>query len=177
MHNRPVEPDANKIEHYPVDLEADTARWTSPAFQVRFGHIAELEQQQHEIEPFRVSAWGLSEGLSQLLADYTSSGLHSALDWMIVHQNARMVMMLNEAVVAQDFNYDILDRVFISIDTEIFLRGGLRMHVTCVTNIVQVDSETSALDKFVAVLDPGEAEQYIRERRDMIVPPNQNTVH
>lgn len=176
MHNRPLEPDEKKIEHYPVDLEADTARWTSPAYQVHFGHIAELAQQL-EIETFRISAWGLSEGLSQLLADYASSGLHSALDWLIVRQNAHMVMMLNDAMTTDEFNYDILDRIFITIDTEIFLSGGLRMHVTCVTNIVRVDSETAALDKFVAVLDPGEAEHYIRERRGMTLSTKRHTIH
>ena len=178
MHNRPsITPEENRIERYPVDLEADTARWTSPAFQIRFGHITELAQQSYEIEAFRVSAWGLSEGLSQLLSDYPSSMLHHTLDTLIVNQNAHMVMMLNEAMTISDFNYDILDQVFITIDTEIFLPGGLRMHVACVTNIAQVNSDTATLDKFVAILDPGEAEHYIRERRGMTLSPKRHTIH
>ena len=176
MHDRLPQLDEH-LTAFPVDLEADTARWTSPAYHIRFGHIAELTQQQFDIEPFHVSAWGLSDGLSHLLMDYEAIALHPAFEDLISQQNAHMVLMLNQAMEASDFNYEVLDQVFISIDTEIFLPRGLRMHVTCVTNIVQVDIENASLDKFVAVLDPGEVEHYIRERRGMTISTKRHVIH
>lgn len=165
------------IQNYPVDLTTDTARWTSPAYDVKFGQISELTSQQQDYNSFRVSAWGLSRGLSHLLKDYSQRELQSALDWLIISQNTHMVVMLNQAIEFEGFGYDMLDQIYVTIDTELFLPRGLRMHVTCITNIVQVDAESGALDKFVAVLDPGEARQYIQERRGMTIQTTAQNVH
>ena len=54
-----------------IELDSDTARWTSPAYGVRFGRVAEVMGQAAQQETFRVSAWGLSAGLTDLLADYS----------------------------------------------------------------------------------------------------------
>ena len=80
-------------------------------------------------------------------------------------------------MASDDFNFEMIDQIFISIDAELFLPRGLRMHVTCITNIVQVGSDQEMLDKFVAVLDPGEATTYVSERRGMTVSKNPNAIH
>lgn len=176
MHERNLQ-ENNNNQSYPIDLETDTARWASPAYQVTFGHVSEITPQQYDYNSFRVSAWGLSEGLSHLLKGYSQSELQSALDWLIISQNAHMVVMLNQAMESDSFDYNMLDQIFVTIDTELFLPRGLRMHVTCVTNIVQIDVDTATLDKFVAVLDPGEARQYVQERRGMTITTTQDTIH
>lgn len=168
MHNNAT--DTSDIRPIPqIDLEADTARWTSDFYRIEFDRISQIIPENVDDDTFRVSAWGLSTGLSQLLASYSAVQVKTAVDWLVIRQNAHMVVMLGEAMRSSDFDFRLLDQMFITIDAELFLPRGLRMHVTCITNIVQVGADSAELDKFVAVLDPGEAETYIQERRGMTV--------
>lgn len=176
MQDRSIQSDLNP-QNYPVDLESDTARWTSDAYNVRFDKIGESTQQDFDVNNFRMSAWGLSTGLAHLLQDYTPQQLENSLNWLISNQNPHMIALLNQAIDSGDMDYSSMDHIFIGIDTELYLRDGLRMHVICVTNIVQIDAERGILDKFVAVLDPGEADHYIRERRGMTFAKQSPTIH
>ncbi|MGB7337842.1 MAG: hypothetical protein WBC91_03035 [Phototrophicaceae bacterium] len=160
-----------------IDLKADTARWTSSFYSVEFEQLSEIVSEQPDSEAFRISAWGISRGLHHLLGDYSAHEIKQAADWLVIHQNAHVVVLLSEAMTDADFNFSVLDQVFISIDAELFLPRGLRMHVTCITNIVQAGSDLSSLDKFVAILDPGEARKYILERRGTHVSSQSAAIH
>mgnify|MGYP006979900638 CR=1 FL=1 len=175
MHNRQSMPH-NLPQPRHADLEADTARWTSPAYDVKFGRVEEVPAQSYEHENFRMSAIGISAGLMELLSDYRAEKLRSSLDHLLFQQNAHVVILLDRAMSNDEFNFEMLDQIFIAIDAELFLPRGLRMHVTCVTNIVQ-PGDDSQLDKFVAVLDPGEAEKYVAERRGMTFATDSNIIH
>lgn len=147
----------------------DTERWTSSAYQIKFSQISLVDTQDNPDDSFRMSAWGLSTALRQLLSDYSEQDIQTASDWLIIQQNAYVAMMLEDAMMGFGSPLDLpmLDQIFISIEAEIFLPKGLRMLVNCITNIVEVDASTHALDKFVAIVDPGEAQHYILERRGM----------
>lgn len=151
----------------PQFFALDTERWTSPAYQVKFDQIALIDSQENPNASFRLSAWGLSVGLRQLLADYSDEDVRKAVDWLTIQQNAYVALMLEDTLLnfEQRLDLPMLDQIFISIDTELYLPKGLRMMVTCITNIVQVDEHNHELDKFVAVVDPGEAHIYAVERR------------
>lgn len=175
MHNR-FTPPQNTPEQPHFDLEADTARWTSPAYEIKFGRINEMTSQAYEHENFRISAVGLSAGLMGLLADYRDEQLRSSIDHLIYQQNAHVVILLDHAMNSEGFDFERLDQIFIAIDAELFLPRGLRMHVTCITNIVQPGDDRQ-LDKFVAIVDPGEAEKYVSERRGMTFVSDRNSIH
>lgn len=163
-HETWIEP-AKKESSYHLAL--DTERWTSSAYQITFDQIALIDSQENPDASFRLSAWGISTSLRQLLADYSDQDIRKAVDWLTIQQNAYVALMLEDAMlnVEQRIDLPMLDQIFISIDAELYLPRGLRMIVTCITNIVQVDENNHELDKFVAVVDPGEAHVYAIERR------------
>jgi hypothetical protein len=68
-----------------------------------------------------------------------------------------------------------LQNLFIATNAELFLPRGLKIVVSCVTNIVP-RREDDTVDKFVAVLDPSEAQLYIQERADGYMPRRTNYV-
>ncbi|MEO1289772.1 MAG: hypothetical protein AAFV93_18570 [Chloroflexota bacterium] len=176
MHNNIT--DTSELVGLPeIDLEADTARWTSAFYSIEFARISQIAPDDSDHDAFRMSAWGLSNGMSQLLRDYTDEQVKSAVDWLVIQQNAHVVMLLGDAMREFHFDFKLLDQMFITIDAELFLPRGLRMHVTCITNIVQVGTDSAELDKFVAVLDPGEASKYVQERRGMTVASPPKHVH
>lgn len=158
----------------PPYLTLDTERWTSSAYQIKFDQIALIDSQENPDASFRLSAWGLSSSLRHLLADYNDEDIRKAVEWLTIHQNAYVALMLEDAMLkGQKSDLPTLDQIFISIDTELYLPRGLRMIVTCITNIVQVDDNNHELDKFVAVVDPGEAHIYAVERRGIsMINPN-----
>lgn len=156
-----------------------TARWTSSAYKIQFGQVDYVTGQSPQDAGFNMSAWGISENLRALLADFTDAEIASAVEWLTIQQNAYLAILLEEARsnLAGDLDSPILEQLFIAIDAELFLPRGLRLIVTCVTNIVQAMTDNNHLDKFVAVLDPGEAKQYIVERRDINTQYNDNLIH
>ncbi|GAB5492372.1 MAG: hypothetical protein Phog2KO_25870 [Phototrophicaceae bacterium] len=147
--------------------QVDTERWTSSAYQIKFSQISLVDSQENPNASFRMSAWGLSTGLKHLLTDYSEKDIQTSADWLTIQQNAYVAVMLEDAMMSfgNTLELPMLDQIFISIDAELFLPNGLRMLVTCITNIVQVNDQTHDLDKFVAIVDPGEAQSYILERR------------
>lgn len=149
------------------DIAAQTARWTSPAYDVNFGQIDAVHTDHLQEQSFRLSAWGLSSGLRSLLEDYSDDDIRKAISWLTIQQNAYVAMLLDQVSIAPEWDTTTptLNQLYFAIDAELFLPRGLRMVVTCVTNIVA--SSDGELDKFVAVLDPGEAYLYVQERRGM----------
>jgi hypothetical protein len=146
----------------------DTARWTSSAYQIRFGQIALVQPQAQTETAFALSAWGVSQGVKALLETYSDTEIQQAAEWLTMQQNAMVAQMLEQ--MSYELRMDgatlpPLEDLFITIDAELFLPRGLRMDVTCVTNIVPQGDENDSLQKFVAVLDPSEARAYILERR------------
>lgn len=146
----------------------DTARWTSPAYQVQFGQIAYVQPQAQQETAFALSAWGVSQGVKTMLAGYSDTEIQQSAEWLTMQQNAMVAQMLEQ--MSYEMRLDggtlpPLEDLFITIDAELFLPRGLRMDVTCVTNIVPQGDEHDSLQKFVAVLDPSEARAYIVERR------------
>lgn len=167
------------------DTPLDTGRWTSPVYRVQFARIERVQVPAWDDDPdyleppFHLSAWGISEGLYSLLVDYSARDIYDATSWLTTTQNRLVVNALEQ--MSQDStmhagNMPSLEHLFIAIETELYLPRGLRMPVSCVTNIVPHGNDTDALDKFVAVLDPGETRFYIRERKASYRPP-QEQVH
>jgi hypothetical protein len=153
-----------------LNPEIDTSRWTSSAYQIQFGQISYVVPHAQQETAFALSAWGISQGLKALLETYSDSDIKAAAEWLTMQQNTLVAQMLEQ------MSYELrlegaalppLENLFITIEAEMFLPKGLRMDVTCVTNIVPVthDEEDDSLQKFVAVLDPSEARAYILERR------------
>lgn len=146
-----------------------TSRWTSRAYGVQFGQIETLKTGEEEFSAFTLSAWGLSRDLRALLSDYTDGQIQDAAKWVTMQQNNLVADILEQ--MSYDTHMGLstlppLEQLFITVDAELFLPRGLRLPVTCVTNIVSEDSEEERLEKFVAVLDPGEVKPYIQERRE-----------
>lgn len=153
-----------------------TARWTSTVYGVQFGQVALLEPQPDQTIAFQMSAWGLSKGLRTLLADYSDAEVSRGIEWLMTYQTILVVNMLEQISMESRF-MPSLEQIFLSIDAELFLPRGLRMSVTCITNIVPRNNDDDGLDKFVAVLDPSEAQAYIQERRGLSLPNADERVH
>lgn len=163
-----------------MNPEIDTSRWTSPAYQIQFGQVAYVVPQAHQETAFALSAWGISQGLKALLVGYSDSDVRNSAEWLTMQQNTLVAQMLEQ--MAYELRLDgaalpPLENLFITIDAEMFLPRGLRMDVTCVTNIVPQGDEQEGLQKFVAVLDPSEARAYILERRGTNSAGNHEKLH
>ena len=166
-----------KIEATPApNVPFDTNRWTSPVYKIRFGHVSIVENEPEQEAAFTVSAWGLSNNLSLLLRDYSAAHIREATEWLTIQQNA-MVADVLERMQYSGRVVPPLEQLFIAIDGELFLPNGLKMHVTCVTNIVPHGNTADGLDKFVAILDPGETDTYIIERKGVGLPTFGERVH
>jgi hypothetical protein len=153
---------------------SELSRWTSAAFQVRFGHIAMLPTHIHD-KNFNMSAWGLSTTLCDLLDQYSREEIAEAGRWLTIQQNAMVAMMLEEITFEAHMSRKqapAIEDLFFSLDAELYLPRGLRMDVICVTNIVPDQESDDGLEKFVAVLDYSEVEQYIIERRGVGLTPH-----
>lgn len=160
--------------------QADVQRWTSPAFRVQFGQIAFVEAQAEQEKTFRLSAWGLSESLCNLLSDYSNSQIQEAVGWLTMQQNSLVAEMLEQMSFEARLSGSMipsLEQLFVAIETELYLPRGLRMPVTCITNIVPHGRPMEALDKFVAVLDMSESQVYIQERRGTGTTPQTERLH
>lgn len=163
-------------------LHQDTARWTSPSYHIQFATVRQFDQDDNAESAFDLSAWGLSRSLRDLLQDYSERDLREAVDWTTTHQN-RLVAEILEAMASearqQGRGIPPLDTVFITVEADLYLPRGLRMSVACVTNIVPLDNgdDSDGLNKFVAVLDPGEAQAYIDERSGMDFPDDDPILH
>lgn len=144
----------------------ETSRWTSGAYQVQFGQIGILEFSEEQAAPFQLSAWGLSKDLRELLADYSDADVSKAIEWLMIQQTQLVVQMLEQISIEHGF-VPPLEQMFIAVDGELYLARGLKMMVTCITNIVPRGNDDNGLDKFVAVLDSGEAQNYVEERRGL----------
>lgn len=145
----------------------DLTRWTSEGFQVRFGQVALLPITNQDSQ-FQSSAWGISTCLCDLLDEYSDEERAEAGRWLTLQQNGAVAMMLEDITYefqASNKQVPALEDLFFPIDAELFLPRGLRMDVICVTNIVPDPDSGEGLEKFVAVLDHSEVEQYINERR------------
>ncbi len=146
-----------------------TSRWTSRAYEVQFGQIETLKTGEEEMSAFSLSAWGLSRDLRALLSDYSDVQIHDAAKWVTMQQNNLVADILEQMSYETQLgtaNLPPLEQLFITVEAELFLPHGLRLPVTCVTNIVPHDPTEDSLEKFVAVLDPGEVRPYIQERRE-----------
>lgn len=157
----------------------ETERWTSPIYQIQFGAVESITEENDEYS-FDTSAWGISTTLWRLLADYSRLTLRTSIEWLTAHQN-QMV-----ADILENLAYDShrrgepippLQHVFIAVESELYMPRGLRLPVICVTNIVPHGDEEDSMDKFVAVLDPGEAELYINERTGNNRPHHDDRIH
>lgn len=162
------------------DPTIDTERWTSPSYHIQFETIEYVLAEPDDDETFDMSAWGISRGLRALLADYS--------DWQVAVSTRRITgyqsqvvanVLENMAMDAQSRGESIppLEHLFIAIDGMLFMPDGLRVDVCCVTNIVPRGEPEDGLDKFVAILDPGEAQFYIDERTGANLPPDNGRVH
>lgn len=167
----------NKFEQSPTHpTHFDTTRWTSKIYNIQFGQVAVVQRQPEQEAAFALSAWGLSQRLRALLADFDDTQIRDSAEWLTLQQNALV------ADVLEQMQYSLqaappLEHLFISIDAELFLPRGLKMIVTCVTNIVPNGSPSDGLDKFVALLDPGEVQSYIVERKGTSVPMWGERIH
>jgi hypothetical protein len=159
---------------HPTDL----TRWTSEGYQVRFGQVALLPISNHD-SSFQTSAWGISACLCNLLAVYTDEERAEAGQWLALQQNDAIALMLDDLDFLSRISHkqsQLIEDFFFPVDSELFLPRGLRMDVICVTNIVPDPDSGEGLEKFVAVLDHSEVEQYISERRGIGM-PTRNSVH
>lgn len=157
----------------------DTGRWTSDVYTVQFGQIEHLSNTQEGDNAFRYSAWGMSSALRELLADYSDSKIRNGAQHLTVQQNHFVGELLAHFALDWSRNNEpmpALETLFFTVDAELFLPHGLRMHVVCVTNIVPVNDH-EALDKFVAILDPGEAAAYVAERKHWQNPQVDGLLH
>ena len=143
----------------------DPSRWTSEAYDIQFGQIETIQQKAKGESVYRMSAWGLSRSIRNLLADYSNDAIRQAVEWMAEYQNEAVLDVLEE-LQYQPAQVLPIEQLFIAVDTDLFLGKGLRMPVTCVTNIVPYGNIANGLEKFVAVLDPAEVNLYIAERKD-----------
>lgn len=159
--------DSNPVSTGHTNLHDLTARWTSPAYSVNFGLLASIEDDDMERDIFSRSVWGVSEGLRELLSDYSDIRLRQSATWLTLQQNHMVARMLDD--LAGDTSYQMpslstLEKLFIVIDSELFL-PGLKLVVTCVTSVMLDEDEEDGITRFVALLDPGEVQQYITERQ------------
>lgn len=145
----------------------NTERWTSMAFQVQFEQIQHI-QNDIDADAFRLSAWGISRDLRNLLAAYTDRQITTATMYLTAQQNPIVANILEHVTrEARHHNrsLDPVENLFITVGGELFLPHGMRMPVACVTNIVPNGEYEDGIDKFVAVLDPAEVPTYIYERK------------
>lgn len=150
-----------------LNWEDATARWTSAHFQVRFGSVRFVTHDADNESAFSLSAWGISEALHELLADYGDEVLHEATAFLTSRQSQIVAELLNEITHDVRRNGEImpaLEDLFIAVNVDLYLPRGLKMIVTCVTNMVMHEDDYG-IEKFVAILDPGEVQIYIDERR------------
>ncbi len=168
-----------------TDTPPDTGRWTSPVYRVQFARVEQVqsvpydEEQDYLEPPFHLSAWGISNGLYSLLDDYSDRAIYDATAWLTTTQNRLVVTALEQMsqdTLRHEEPMPSLEYLFIAVEAELYLPRGLRMPVNCVTNIIPHGADTNALDKFVAVLDPGETRFYIQERKANYRPP-QDAIH
>ena len=177
MHRYTLEPEIEPDpKEKPSDVRVGTERWSSDTYTIQFGMLEYIETPDgHPEDNFHISAWGLSKSLHKLLADYSEAQLRQSALWLHREQNRLVVEILEEVgheAYRQNRSIPPLDDLFITVDAEMFLPRGLRMVVTCVTNIVP-HFNNGNVDKFVAIVDPGEAERYIAERQ----PPADEMLH
>jgi len=147
----------------------NTERWTSDAYRVRFAQIESIQPDSEDEEiAFDLSAWGISSGLRHLLVDYSDNELRDSSQWLTAQQNHLvadlLAQLLSESRLISD-DVPQIEHLFITVHAELFLSHGLRMHVACVTNIVPREANSNRLEKFVAILDPGEVQAYVSERK------------
>jgi hypothetical protein len=154
----------------------DTNRWTSPVYNVQFGQVSIVAPEAEQEAAFKVSAWGLSKNLRSLLKDYSDAHVREATEWLTLQQNALVADVLEQMQYSGQA-IPPLEHLFIAIDGELFLPNGLRMLVTCVTNIVPHGTPSDGLDKFVAILDPGESDKYVIERKGVGLPTFGERIH
>lgn len=155
----------------------DTARWTSGAYRVQFDTVKYMPGSGDD-DMFDVSAWGISHSLRHLLADYRDEEIRNAAEWLAGNQSTLVANLLEDMAVNayhQGEAMPPLQNLFIATNAELFLPRGLKIVVSCVTNIVP-RREDDTVDKFVAVLDPSEAQLYIQERADGYMPRRTNYV-
>lgn len=157
-----------RIHDDELNWEDATARWTSSHFQVRFGSVRFVTHDADKESAFSLSAWGISEALHELLADYGDDVLHEATAFLTSRQSQVVAELLNE--IAHDVRRSgeimpALEDLFIAVNVDLYLPRGLKMIVTCVTNMVMHEDDYG-IEKFVAILDPGEVQIYIEERRN-----------
>lgn len=160
----------------PQPVPFDTNRWTASIYSVQFEKVSVVQPEPDEEAAFAVSAWGLSKNLSSLLTDYTDAHVREATEWLTIQQNALVADVL-EQMQYSGHAIPPLEHLFIAIDGELFLPNGLRMLVTCVTNIVPHGNPSDGLDKFVAILDPGETDTYVIERKGVNLPTFGERIH
>lgn len=161
------------------EWHSETARWTSSAYQVQFDTVQYLHADEQD-DVFRMSAWGMSQRLRSLLSDYRDEEISSATQWLANYQSNVVADLLEDLAVQtfrQGESMPPLHTLFIAVETELFLPHGLKINVSCVTNIVPEDESEDSLDKFVAVLDPSEAQLYVMERSDGYVPQRTQYLH
>ncbi|MCA9885940.1 MAG: hypothetical protein KC546_15975 [Anaerolineae bacterium] len=159
--------------------QSDTARWTSNAYQVQFDTVQYLQSNEDD-ESFRMSAWGMSHRLRLLLGDYRDDEIRSATEWLANHQNMIVADMLEDMALhsfRQGETMPPLHTLFIAVETDLFLPRGLKINVSCITNMVPDDDSDDSVDKFVAVLDPSEAHLYVMERSESYTPPRTQYLH
>ncbi len=164
MHQEPMPKRSMRIVDHP-----QTSRWTSRAYGVQFGQIETLKTGEEELSAFTLSAWGVSRDLRALLGDYSDGQIEDAARWLTMQQNNLVADILEQMSLDTRLGTATLpplEHLFITVDAELYLPRGLRLPVTCVTNIVPHDDDDDGLEKFVAVLDPGEVQPYIEERRE-----------
>lgn len=157
----------------------DVERWTSTAYRIRFGQVEFVQTPPDQEGAFHISAWGISKSLRDLLSDYSNQQIHDATAHLTLQQNSIVAEILEQVSFSSRLEGGMipsLEELFIAIHAEIYLPRGLRMLVTCVTNIVS-HGEDAGLDKFVAILDPGEAQMYVQERKGNSTPSSDKMFH
>ncbi|MDQ7024630.1 MAG: hypothetical protein Q9P01_07305 [Anaerolineae bacterium] len=168
------EQETESILHQPIPF--DTNRWTAHIYTVQFEQVSIMQPEPDEEATFAVSAWGLSKNLSSLLTDYSDKHVREATEWLTLQQNALVADVLEQMQYSGQA-IPPLEHLFIAIDGELFLPYGLRMLVTCITNIVPRGNPSDGLDKFVAILDPSETDSYVSERKDVSLPMFGERIH
>lgn len=167
MPNFPIEPLDDEAEFNAQHYEDIVGRWTSPLYAVQFASVETVPDHLDSEYLFDLSAWGISQSLRALLVDYSDEDIRSAVNWLAEQQNYIVTDALSEMVLTMRDNGQYIPRMqslFVMNEADLFLPKGLRVPVTCVTNIVPRNQPYEAVDKFVAILDPAEAQHYIEER-------------
>jgi hypothetical protein len=147
--------------------DAKTARWTSSTYDVKFASVTYVDVQPEDEYSFDLSAYGISRLLRRLLGSYSDRDLHRAAEWVTTHQNHVVADILQDMAIAAHQSGETipeLQDLFIATETELYLPYGMKMPICCVTNIVPRDTPDDGMDKFVALLEPSEAESYVNER-------------